>query len=232
MVNITLIVLACLNPLAHSSHVHLQSSFQPSSDAGQRKEEEEERNRGNIDAEPTLWSAASCSNSNSPVILGVSCLYEVSLTCLNYLQMTRCWAGVGFRTLRTTEDILHSIHGALQLVNITVCSYHPAACFPWLISTLCGLRYLRLFLHCCSLSIAFAFERFQQSCRLFCMSFLKATTYSIHDPSKKFCIFQHLTISSSQILDRRCRTRVAKQLMSISVHPGSSTAAFQFCSGP
>ena len=138
--------------------------------------------------EHSLWSGIHLILRHNYVLLllGVSCLYEVSLTCLDY-QMKL----IGYNRFETnakdtgisfTEFMGH--YG--QLVNASSLVLSLVG-FPFLISRL-GLRYtLRLFPTLLLVVTAVAYGALPGNLYVLFISIaiLKATTYSIHDPSKE-----------------------------------------------
>lgn len=230
--NITLIVLACLIILLHILVMSTYSRrFQPTSLAN-----EEEQDDVPSTQEPTLWSGVYLMLKHNYVllILGVSCLYEVSLTCLNYQMTLLGWSrfqdddeGMSF-----TQFMGH--YG--QMVNITSL-FLSSICFPWLIRRL-GLRYtlrlfptLLLFVNC----VAFGAFPGNLAVLFFSVSFLKATTYSIHDPSKEI-----LYLPTSNAIKFKSKfwidvvgARIAKAIgSSINTYAGSVDRSIQVASGP
>lgn len=119
------------------------------------------------------------------LILGVSCLYEVSLTCLDYQMKLLGWFKFEEETsssISFTQFIGH--YG--QVVNgaSLVFSYFL---FPYLIQKY-GLRItLRLFPTLLFIATILAFGAVPGNLAVLfvCMAILKAMTYSIHDPSKE-----------------------------------------------
>jgi AAA family ATP:ADP antiporter len=235
--NITLIVLACLIILLHILVMSTYSRrFQPTSDTANEEEEEQDEAEGTSTQEPTLWSGVYLMLKYNYVllILGVSCLYEVSLTCLNYQMTLLGWSrfqdddeGMSF-----TQFMGH--YG--QMVNI-ISLFLSSICFPWLIRRF-GLRYtlrlfptLLLFINC----IAFGAFPGNLAVLFFSMSFLKATTYSIHDPSKEI-----LYLPTSNAIKFKSKfwidvvgARVAKAIgSSINTYAGSVDRSIQFASAP
>lgn len=231
--NITLIVLACLIILLHILVMSTYSRrFQPTNDT-------EEENEAEVASaqEPTLWSGVYLMLKYNYVllILGVSCLYEVSLTCLNYQMTLLGWSrfqDTDHEGMSFTQFMGH--YG--QLVNITSL-FLSSVCFPWLIRRF-GLRYtlrlfptLLLFVNC----IAFGAFPGNLAVLFFSMSFLKATTYSIHDPSKEI-----LYLPTSNAIKFKSKfwidvvgARVAKAIgSSINTYAGSVDRSIQFASGP
>jgi AAA family ATP:ADP antiporter len=235
--NITLIVLACLIILLHILVMSTYSRrFQSTSDMANEEEEEQDEAEVTSTQEPTLWSGVYLMLKYNYVllILGVSCLYEVSLTCLNYQMTLLGWSrfqdddeGMSF-----TQFMGH--YG--QMVNI-ISLFLSSVCFPWLIRRF-GLRYtlrlfptLLLFINC----IAFGAFPGNLAVLFFSMSFLKATTYSIHDPSKEI-----LYLPTSNAIKFKSKfwidvvgARVAKAIgSSINTYAGSVDRSIQFASAP
>ena len=119
------------------------------------------------------------------LILGVSCLYEVSLTCLDYQMKLLGWA-----RFELTEHVSMSFSQFMghygQVVNITSLIF-SSVLFPWLIRKY-GLRVtLRLFPTLLFLVTIVTYGAIPGNLTVLflSMSFLKAMTYSIHDPSKE-----------------------------------------------
>lgn len=119
------------------------------------------------------------------MILGVSCLYEVSLTCLNY-QMTI----LGYRryeqdtTSRISFKQFMGHYG--QMVNMSSL-FFSAVVFPTLIRR-AGLRWtIRIFptLLLAVNLLAFGILPGNLTLLFAGLSILKAMTYSIHDPAKE-----------------------------------------------
>jgi AAA family ATP:ADP antiporter len=235
--NITLIVLACLIILLHILVMSTYSRrFQPTSDTANEEEEEQDEAEGTSTQEPTLWSGVYLMLKYNYVllILGVSCLYEVSLTCLNYQMTLLGWSqfqdddeGMSF-----TQFMGH--YG--QMVNI-ISLFLSSICFPWLIRRF-GLRYtlrlfptLLLFVNC----VAFGAFPGNLAVLFFSVSFLKATTYSIHDPSKEI-----LYLPTSNAIKFKSKfwidvvgARIAKAIgSSINTYAGSVDRSIQVASGP
>lgn len=136
----------------------------------------------------SLWSGVHLILRHNYVLLllGVSCLYEVSLTCLDYqmkligynrFEKTGKNKGITF-----TEFMGH--YG--QLVNATSLVLSLFG-FPFLIKRL-GLRYtLRLFPTLLVIATVIAYGALPGNLYVLFISIalLKAMTYSIHDPSKE-----------------------------------------------
>lgn len=99
---ITLVVLACLIVLLHILVMTTYSKRFPPTNKPISQPTNELRfaTSSNGDAEPTLWSGVYLILKHNYVLLifGASCLYEISLTCLNY-QMTL----LGWRRYEETE---------------------------------------------------------------------------------------------------------------------------------
>jgi ATP/ADP translocase len=119
------------------------------------------------------------------LILGVSCLYEVSLTCLDYQMKLLGWA-----RFELTEHVDMSFSQFMghygQVVNMTSLLF-SSVLFPWLIRKY-GLRVtLRLFPTLLFLVTLVTYGAIPGNLTVLflSMSFLKAMTYSIHDPSKE-----------------------------------------------
>lgn len=121
------------------------------------------------------------------LILGVSCLYEVSLTCLNYQMTLLGWSRYEEQATVTSSWSFTQFMGRYgQLVN--VCSFLlSSVVFPVLIRSI-GLKYtLRLFptLLITANVIAFVVLKGNLAVLVVSLSVLKAMTYSIHDPAKE-----------------------------------------------
>ena len=190
------------------------------------------------------------------LILGVSCLYEVSLTCLNYQMTLLGWSkfeesnqstlsydvsspasspssgGSFIEMMSFTQFMGH--YG--QMVN--VCSLLLSSfIFPTLIYRV-GLKYtLRLFPTLLLLVNIIAFIAMPGNLLVlfFSMSLLKATTYSIHDPAKEI-----LYIPTSQAIQFNAKfwidvvgARVAKAIgSSINHMSGSVHRSIRVASAP
>jgi AAA family ATP:ADP antiporter len=230
--NITLIVLACLVILLHILVMLTYSRrFKSTNDSA------EESENVPVAQEPTLWSGVYLMLKHNYVllILGVSCLYEVSLTCLNYQMTLLGWSRfeeTDHEGMSFTQFMGH--YG--QVVNITSL-FLSSICFPWLIRRF-GLRQtLRIFptlllvVNC----IAFGAIPGNLTVLFFSMSFLKATTYSIHDPSKEI-----LYIPTSNAIKFKSKfwidvvgARIAKAIgSSINTYAGSVDRSIQVASAP
>jgi len=191
--NITLIVLSCLVILLHVLVMFTYDRrFPPTSNMVGTSHEEAEGTSDPLTLNrqgqsPALWSGVHLILRHNYVllILGASCLYEVSLTCLNY-QMTL----MGWKRFEETD------HGGMsftqfmghygQMVNVSSLLL-SSIIFPVLIRR-CGLRItLRLFPSLLLVANVLAFLAVPGNLLVlfFSMSVLKAMTYSIHDPSKE-----------------------------------------------
>jgi AAA family ATP:ADP antiporter len=124
------------------------------------------------------------------LILGVSCLYEVSLTCLNYQMTLLGWSRFqeteidpsGKPTMSFTQFMGH--YG--QMVNI-ISLVLSSIVFPFFMHRL-GLRLtLRLFPTLLLIANIVAFGALPGNLPVLflSLSLLKAMTYSIHDPAKE-----------------------------------------------
>jgi AAA family ATP:ADP antiporter len=141
---------------------------------------------------PTIWSGLYLVLKYNYVllILGASCLYEVSLTCLNY-QMTL----LGWSRFQKTEHRRDEEEGMNftrfmgrygQMVNVSSLVL-SSFIFPALLRR-CGLRWtLRIFpsLLLAANLLAFGILPGNLSVLFVSLAVLKALTYSIHDPSKE-----------------------------------------------
>ena len=136
----------------------------------------------------SLWSGVHLILRHNYVLLllGVSCLYEVSLTCLDY-QMKM----IGYNRFENSSNdqgisFVDFMGHYGQLVNATSL-FLSLVGFPWLIRSF-GLRYtLRLFptLLVVATVVAFGALPGNLAVLFISMSLLKAMTYSIHDPAKE-----------------------------------------------
>ena len=181
--NITLMVLACLFILLQILWMSLYNR-RYSSTTTTTVDASFASDRGG----PTnpLWSGVYLILQHNYVllILGVSCLYEVSLTCLNYQMTLLGWSRFDESTSSMTFVQFMGHYG--QLVNVTSL-FLSSVVFPRLIQRW-GLRYtLRLFPTLLLLVnlIAFGAAPGNLSVLFVSLSLLKAMTYSIHDPSKE-----------------------------------------------
>jgi len=119
------------------------------------------------------------------LILGVSCLYEVSLTCLDYQMKLLGWFKFE-ETASTSMSFTQFMGHYGQVTNITSLLFSYFL-FPYLIHRF-GLRItLRLFPTLLLLATVLAFGAVPGNLAVLfvSMTILKAMTYSIHDPSKE-----------------------------------------------
>jgi len=234
--NITLIVLACLVILLHILVMTTYSRrFEPTSSVAHQ--EQDDNVYGGTSREPTLWSGVYLILKYNYVllILGVSCLYEVSLTCLNY-QMTL----LGYNRFEQTEHEGMSFTQFMghygQMVNISSLLLSSIA-FRWLIRRV-GLRHtLRLFPTLLLLANVVAFGALPGNLTVLflSMSLLKAMTYSIHDPSKEI-----LYLPTSNAIKFKSKfwidvvgARIAKAIgSSINTYAGSVDRSIRVASAP
>lgn len=175
----------------------------------------------------SLWSGVHLILRHNYVLLllGVSCLYEVSLTCLDYQMKLigyKRFESVGQKNgLTFTEFMGH--YG--QFVNVTSLVLSIFG-FNFFIRRL-GLRYtLRLFPTLLLIATVVAFGALPGNLYVLfiSMSLLKAMTYSIHDPSKEL-----LYLPTSNIIKFKAKfwidivgARVAKAIGStINTYAGS-----------
>lgn len=119
------------------------------------------------------------------LILGVSCLYEICMTLLDY-QMKLL--GLAKFEHDVTEDMsfLEFMGRYGQVVNFTSLIFSSIV-FPWLIRK-CGLRKTLMLFPTMLLSVTFLVYGAlpgNLGVLFFSLSLLKAMTYSIHDPSKE-----------------------------------------------
>jgi AAA family ATP:ADP antiporter len=119
------------------------------------------------------------------LILGVSCLYEIALTCLDYQMKLLGWA-----RFEMSPDVSMSFSQFMghygQVVNLTSL-FLSSIIFPFLIRNY-GLRItLRFFptLLLIATVVAFGAVPGNLAVIFFSLSILKAMTYSVHDPSKE-----------------------------------------------
>lgn len=136
----------------------------------------------------SLWSGVHLILRHNYVllVLGVSCLYEVSLTCLDY-QMKL----IGYSKFESNNNgqelsFVDFMGHYGQVVNATSL-FLSLFGFPFLIRRF-GLRYtLRLFPTLLVIATIVAFGAIPANLVVLftCLSILKAMTYSIHDPSKE-----------------------------------------------
>ena len=118
------------------------------------------------------------------LIMGVSCLYEVSLTCLDYQMKLLGWSRFEERHSGITFAQFMGRYG--QLTNVTSLIISSMV-FPYLIRRL-GLRYtVRIFptLLLIATVIVYGAAPGNLTVLFLSLSLLKAMTYSMHDPAKE-----------------------------------------------
>jgi TLC ATP/ADP transporter len=118
------------------------------------------------------------------LIMGVSCLYEVSLTCLDYQMKVLGWTRFEERHSGITFAQFMGRYG--QLTNGTSLIISSVV-FPYLIRRM-GLRYtIRIFptLLLIATIIAYGAAPGNLAVLFLSLSILKAMTYSMHDPAKE-----------------------------------------------
>lgn len=120
------------------------------------------------------------------LILGVSCLYEVSLTCLDYQMKLLGWFRFEGESQEESMSFTQFMGHYGQVTNIASLLFSYFV-FPYLIHKF-GLRItLRLFPTLLFLATVLAFGAVPGNLAVLfvSMTILKAMTYSIHDPSKE-----------------------------------------------
>ena len=151
----------------------------------------------NDDNLPAFWSGIYLILKHRYVmlILGVSCLYEVSLTCLDYQMKLLGWfkfeettdVDESESTTTTSSTSFTQFMGFYGMV-CNICSlFFSYIVFPYLIRRY-GLRLtLRLFPTLLLVATILAFRAVPGNLAVLfvSMTILKAMTYSIHDPSKE-----------------------------------------------
>jgi len=229
--NITLIIVACLIILLHILVMTSYSRRFPSTCPIVLEAEKISSQ------EPALWSGVYLILKHNYVllILGVSCLYEISLTCLNY-QMTL----LGWSRFEDTDHDGMSFTQFMghygQVVNASSLLL-SSLLFPFLIHRL-GLRLtLRLFPTLLMIvnMIAFGALPGNLAVLFFSISLLKAMTYSIHDPSKEI-----LYLPTSKAIKFKAKfwidvvgARIAKAIGStINNYAGSVDRSIRVASAP
>ena len=137
---------------------------------------------------PVFWSGIYLILRHNYVmlILGVSCLYEVSLTCLDYQMKLLGWYKFEKTVSTTTISFTQFMGHYGQLTNITSLFFSYFA-FPLLIRKFGLRRTLRLFptLLLVATVVAYGALPGNLAVLFISMALLKAMTYSIHDPSKE-----------------------------------------------
>ena len=134
----------------------------------------------------TLWSGVYLILKHNYVllILGTSCLYEVSLTCLNFQMTLLGWSRFEESDHKLSFKQFMGHYG--QMVNFSSLVLSSIV-FPFLIKRV-GLRHtIRLFptLLLAANIVAFLALPGNLTVLFFSLSLLKAMTYSIHDPAKE-----------------------------------------------
>jgi len=248
--SITLFIVACLIILLHILvMVTYARRFPPTANVAAAESEEavlaDDETAALEEEEPTLWSGVYLMLKHNYVllILGVSCLYEISLTCLNYQMTLLGWSRFEetpnydpdrstFKSMSFTQFMGH--YG--QMVNISSLILSSIV-FPQLIRRL-GLKYtLRLFptLLLVANVVAFGAMPGNLAVLFFSMALLKAMTYSIHDPSKEI-----LYIPTSNAIKFKSKfwidvvgARFAKAIgSSINTYAGSVDRSIRVASAP
>ena len=195
--HVTLVVVACLVMILHIVVMHLyMQRYTPSQPRPVLPPEREEP----LHLQKLTWRGREKSSRRLPwltgiylilehnyvlLILGASCLYDVSLTCLNYQMTLLGWDRHGASDLDPAGMSFTRFMGRYgQLVNVSSLILSSVV-FPFLMRKL-GLRQtLRLFptLLLIVNLIAFIALPGNLSVLFLSLSLLKAMTYSIHDPS-------------------------------------------------
>lgn len=208
--------------------------------------------------EPTVWSGIHLILKHNYVllILGVSCLYEVSLTCLNYQMTLLGWSRFEESPSYNPNDESSSSSNNNssshfdssnmsftqfmghygQMVNVSSLLL-SSLIFPFLIRRV-GLKYtLRLFptLLLIANIIAFGALPGNLAALFVSISLLKAMTYSIHDPAKEI-----LYIPTSNAIKFKAKfwidvvgARFAKAIgSSINHYSGSVSRSIRVASAP
>jgi AAA family ATP:ADP antiporter len=235
--NITLMIVACLSILLHVIVMHMYGRrFRPTTELDPQEHARPKQQQQQEEEEPTVWSGVHLILKHNYVllILGASCLYEVSLTCLNY-QMTvlgyNRYEGMA-QKMTFTQFMGH--YG--QLVNVSSLLLSSMV-FPFLIRRF-GLRHtLRLFPTLLLVANFLAFGPFSGNLALLfvSLSMLKAMTFSIHDPAKEI-----LYLPTSNAIKFKAKfwidvvgARVAKAIGSgINKFAGSVDRSIQVASAP
>lgn len=182
--SITLFIVACLVILLHIAVMTLYNRYYPpASDAAHEERVEPAKTQ---ETEQSLLSGVHLILKHNYVllILGVSCLYEVSMTCLNYQMTLLGWSQ--FEEAVSSWSFTQFMGRYGQLVNVSSFLLSSVV-FPVLIRNI-GLKYtLRLFPTLLIVANVAAFVVFQGNLVVLvvCLSVLKAMTYSIHDPAKE-----------------------------------------------
>ncbi|GAX18615.1 hypothetical protein FisN_10Hh178 [Fistulifera solaris] len=180
--SITLIVLACLIIVLHVIVMRVYSRRYPStSDVPQESTEDD-----NDTDEDSFWTGIYHIVGNNYVILimGASCLYEVSLTCLDYQLKLLGYSRFEESDHKMSFKQFMGHYG--QLVNISSL-FISSIIFPRFIQRF-GLRItIRLFPTLLLVINVLTFGAIPGNLTVLflSMSLLKAMTYSMHDPAKE-----------------------------------------------
>jgi ATP/ADP translocase len=131
-------------------------------------------------------------------ILGASCLYEISLTCLNYQMTLLGWNKFAAITTTTATTSSHNNKHAPKMTFTQFMGHYgqmvngtslllSSLVFPWLMRRYGLQTTLRLFptLLLAVNLIAFGIAPGNLTVLFISLSLLKAMTYSIHDPAKE-----------------------------------------------
>lgn len=185
--------------------------------------------------EPTAWSGIYLILQHNYVllILGVSCLYEVALTCLDY-QMKL----LGFNRFEESDDISFAqfLGRFGQLTNM-LSLLISSLVFPYVIRKAGLRRTLLIFPTLLVMATVVAYTAIPGNLLVLfiSMSLLKAMTYSMHDPAKEL-----LYMPTSNSIKFRAKfwidvvgERVAKAIgSSINTMAGSVARSVSFTSAP
>jgi ATP:ADP antiporter, AAA family len=184
----------------------------------------------------SLWSGVYLILRHNYVllILGTSCLYEISLTCLNYQMTLLGWNRFEESDRKMSFKAFMGHYG--QMVNISSLVLSSIV-FPWLIRRF-GLRQtIRLFPSLLLVANVVAFGALPGNLAVlfFSLSLLKAMTYSIHDPAKEI-----LYIPTSNAIKFKSKfwidvvgARIAKAVGStINRYAGSVDRSIRMASAP
>jgi AAA family ATP:ADP antiporter len=169
------------------------------------------------------------------LILCASCLYEVSLTCLDYQMKILGWSR--FEETKQVGVKFSQFMGLWgQLTNVTSLIFSYLA-FPWLIRRVGIRQTLRLFPTLLLLVTIITYGALPGNLAVLfvSMALLKAMTYSIHDPAKEL-----LYLPTSNAIKFRAKfwidvfgARFAKAIgSSINTYAGSVDRSIQMASVP
>jgi TLC ATP/ADP transporter len=250
--NVTLVILSCLIIVLHVVVMTIYAGRYPPSRRGTVDQSEDDveyvddipTNAPRLSL-PALWSGVYLILRHNYVllILGVSCLYEVSLTCLNYQMIILGWqefsatyhprdSNSAKREMRFEQFMGH--YGQLVNVSSLVLS---SLVFPRLVRT-CGLRWtLLVFPTLLMIANILAFGALPGNLTVLfiSVSFLKAVTYSVHDPAKEI-----LYLPTSSAIQFKAKfwidvvgARIAKAIgSSINTYAGSVHRSIRVASAP